>query len=114
MLDFLTAAQSVGATLKGNNARFQRVTTDSRNVRAGDLFVGIRGDKFDGRMFANQARASDPSGVMVQPGAKTIASNAAVIEVTNTRLALGTLAAFWRARFSSPLIAITGSNGKTT
>src|SRR3954471_6999653 len=114
MLDLITAAKAVGATLKGNNARFERVTTDSRKVLAGDLFVGIRGDKFDGRMFANQALAAGAAGVMVQPGAETIASNAAVIEVTNTRLALGTLAAFWRARFSSPLIAITGSNGKTT
>src|SRR3954468_19226531 len=114
MLDLITAAQAVGATLKGNNARFERVTTDSRNVRAGDLFVGIRGEKFDGGTFANRALAAGAAGVMVQRGAEIIAPNAGVIEVTDTRLALGTLAAFWRARFSSPLIAITGSNGKTT
>ncbi|HXF17362.1 MAG TPA: UDP-N-acetylmuramoyl-tripeptide--D-alanyl-D-alanine ligase [Burkholderiales bacterium] len=114
MLDLLTAAQAVGAPLQGNNAKFERVTTDSRNVRAGDLFVGIRGEKFDGRDFANQALADGAVGVMVQPGASAIASNASVIEVKDTRLALGILAAFWRARFSSPLVAITGSNGKTT
>src|SRR5689334_8228890 len=114
MLDLATAARAVGANLKGNNGRFDRVTTDSRNVRAGDLFVGLRGEKFDGRMFANQALAAGAAGVMVEPGANLIASNAAVVEVKDTRLALGILAAFWRARFSLPLIAITGSNGKTT
>jgi len=114
MLDLTTAAQAVGASLKGNNVRFERVTTDSRNVRAGDLFVGIRGEKFDGRMFASQALAAGAAGVMVEPGANVTASNAAVVEVKDARVALGTLAAFWRARFSLPLIAITGSNGKTT
>ena len=114
MLDLSTAAQAVGAKLKGPNAWFERVTTDSRNARAGDLFVGIRGEKFDGRAFANQALAAGATGVMVQPGESIIASGSKVIEVPDTRLALGTLAAFWRSRFSSPLIAITGSNGKTT
>src|SRR4051812_23470478 len=114
MLDLATAAQAVGASLKGANVRFERVTTDSRNVRAGDLFVGIRGENFDGRMFANHALAAGAVGVMVEHGANVTASNAAVIEVKDTRLALGILAAFWRARFSLPLIAITGSNGKTT
>jgi UDP-N-acetylmuramoyl-tripeptide--D-alanyl-D-alanine ligase len=114
MLDLATAAQAVGARLQGNNATFGRVTTDSRNLRPGDLFVGIRGDTFDGQKFADQALAAGAAGVMVGPGAGILSPDARVIEVEDTRLALGKLAAFWRARFSAPLIAITGSNGKTT
>ena len=114
MLDLASAAQAIGANHRGANATFDRVTTDSRDLRRGDLFVGIRGDRFDGQTFADQALAAGAAGVMVQTGAKILDPNARVLEVENTRLALGRLADFWRARFASPLVAITGSNGKTT
>ena len=114
MLELAIAAHAVGGRLRGGNATFERVTTDTRKLRAGDLFVGIRGDRFDGQDFADQAIAAGASGVMVETGATIISPNAKVIEVQDTRLALGKLAAFWRARFSVPLIAITGSSGKTT
>jgi len=114
MLDLLTAAQAIGARHKGANATFFRVTTDSRDLRPGDLFVGIRGERFDGQAFADQALSAGAAGVMLEVGAKIIAPNGPVLEVDDTRLALGRLAAFWRARFTLPLVAITGSNGKTT
>jgi len=114
MLDLATAAQAIGARHKGGNATFDRVTTDSRDLRPGDLFVGIRGERFDGQTFADQALLAGAAGVMVEAGANILAPNAHILEVDDTRLALGRLAAFWRARFASPLIAITGSNGKTT
>ena len=114
MIDLVSAAQAIGARHIGANAVFERVTTDSRDVQPGDLFVGIRGTRFDGQQFADQALAAGAAAVMVQEGAVIGSANARVLEVPETRLALGRLAAFWRARFALPLIGITGSNGKTT
>ena len=114
MLDIATAAHAIGARHIGPNAVFDRVTTDSRDLRHGDLFVGIRGERFDGRAFADQALSAGAVAVMVEAGAQILTPNARVIEVDDSRLALGRLAAFWRDRFISPLIAVTGSNGKTT
>ena len=114
VLDLATAAQAIGARHIGANTVFDRVTTDSRDLRPGDLFVGIRGERFDGQAFADQALLAGAAAVMLEAGAKVLTQNARVLEVDDTRLALGRLAAFWRARFTLPLIAITGSNGKTT
>jgi UDP-N-acetylmuramoyl-tripeptide--D-alanyl-D-alanine ligase len=114
MLDLATAAQAIGARNIGANTVFDRVTTDSRDLRRGDLFVGIRGERFDGQAFADQALLAGAAAVMVEAGAQILTPNAPVLEVDNTRLALGRLAAFWRSRFVLPLIAVTGSNGKTT
>ncbi|MBC8007497.1 MAG: UDP-N-acetylmuramoyl-tripeptide--D-alanyl-D-alanine ligase [Prolixibacteraceae bacterium] len=114
MLDLATAAKAIGGRHVGANTVFDRVTTDSRDLRPGDLFVGIRGERFDGQAFADQALSAGAAAVMVEAGAKILTPEAHVLEVDDTRLALGKLAAFWRARFASPLIAITGSNGKTT
>ncbi len=114
MLDVATTAQAIGARHVGPNTEFVRVTTDSRDVRRGDLFVGIRGERFDGQAFADQALLAGACAVMVEPGARILTPGAPVLEVDDTRLALGRLAAFWRNRFVSPLIAVTGSNGKTT
>jgi UDP-N-acetylmuramoyl-tripeptide--D-alanyl-D-alanine ligase len=114
MLDLATAAREIGAVHKGANATFYRVTTDSRDLRKGDLFVGIRGERFDGQTFADQALAAGAAGVVVEAGAKILTAHARLLEVDDTRLALGRMAACWRARFVSPLIAVTGSNGKTT
>ena len=114
MLDLVAAARAIGARHKGANATFDRVTTDSRDLRPGDLFVGIRGECFDGQTFADQALSAGAAGVMVEAGAKILTPKARVLEVDDTRLAFGRLAASWRTRFTLPLIAITGSNGKTT
>ena len=114
MLDLATAAQAIGARHIGPNTEFDRVTTDSRDLHRGDLFVGIRGERFDGQAFADQALLAGAAAVMVEVGAQVLTPNAPVLEVDDARLALGRLAAFWRNRFVSPLIAVTGSNGKTT
>jgi UDP-N-acetylmuramoyl-tripeptide--D-alanyl-D-alanine ligase len=114
MLDLATAALAIGARHIGANIEFDRVTTDSRNLRRGDLFVGIRGERFDGQAFADQALRAGAAAVMVGAGTRLNTPNAPVLEVDDTRLALGRLAAFWRSRFVSPVIAVTGSNGKTT
>jgi UDP-N-acetylmuramoyl-tripeptide--D-alanyl-D-alanine ligase len=114
MLDLATAAQATGGRLIGANVVFERVTTDSRDIRAGDLFIGIRGDRFDGQLFGDQALAAGASAVMVADATSVKTPGASLVEVPNTRLALGALAAFWRRKFAIPVAAITGSNGKTT
>ena len=101
---------------KAGEARLSAVGTDSRNIVAGQLFVALRGEHFDGHDYIDAALADGAAAVMVdaQWEASHPASAATRIVVDDTRLALGTLAAGWRARFDIPLIGVTGSNGKTT
>lgn len=97
-------------------ARIEAVGTDSRVIVPGQLFVALRGERFDGHGFAEAALAAGAAAVMVDARweAEHAQSNAARLVVEDTRLALGALAAGWRQRFDIPLIGITGSNGKTT
>ncbi len=89
---------------------FDRVTTDSRDVRPGDLFFALRGERFDGHDFVGQVLAQGAvAAVTSQPGPGNR------IVVKDTLLALGQLASAWRDRFpEARLVAVTGSNGKTT
>ena len=89
-----------------------RVHTDTRSLQAGDLFVALKGDTFDANTMLPQARAQGAVAAIAHQG--LAAAGLSGIEVTDTRLALGALAAGWRAQFDLPLVAITGSNGKTT
>src|SRR5690606_8418073 len=114
MLDLETAARAINAVMDGPNVTFRRVTTDSRDVRPGDLFIGIRGERMDGQAFADQALQAGAVAVMVSDRNAVKTGRASVLVVPDTRIALGQLAAFWRSRFDIPLVAITGSNGKTT
>lgn len=93
-----------------------RVHTDSRSLQAGDLFVALRGERFDGNDFIAQAKAQGAVAVVCETsGEATAAANGLpALVVPDARIALGELAAGWRAQFSLPVIAVTGSNGKTT
>jgi len=97
-------------------ARFEAVGTDSRAIVPGQLFVALRGERFDGHDFVETALAAGAAAVMVDARweAEQGESGAPRLVVDDTRLALGALAAGWRARFDIALIGITGSNGKTT
>jgi UDP-N-acetylmuramoyl-tripeptide--D-alanyl-D-alanine ligase len=106
------AAAMLGVPYAGTDATVLRVSTDSRNIQPGDLFIALRGEKFDGGAFAAQALQQGAAGVVLD--AIQAPEIAAAIRVDDTRLALGRLAAAWRARFDIPVVAITGSNGKTT
>ena len=110
MMKLAYAAQMLGAAAPGVDADVLRVTTDSRAIAAGDLFVAIVGERFDGHDFAGAALEAGAAGVV---GARDLGLARHVL-VADTRLALGNLARAWRAQFSLPLIAVTGSNGKTT
>ncbi len=97
-------------------ACFGGVGTDSRAAAPGQLFVALRGEHFDGHDFVAQAAAAGAAAALVDARwADSQATTALpLVVVDDTRLALGALAAAWRARFTLPLIGITGSNGKTT
>ncbi len=89
-----------------------RVHTDSRSLQAGDLFVALKGEHFDAHEFLPQAKAQGAVAAISLHGLEE--AGLPGLEVADTRVALGELAAGWRAQFSLPLIAVTGSNGKTT
>jgi UDP-N-acetylmuramoyl-tripeptide--D-alanyl-D-alanine ligase len=91
------------------------VTTDSRQARAGDLFVALRGERFDGHDFLADVVAGGAAAIMVeQDKLRVPLPECGIIAVSDTRRALGQLAAAYRKDFSTPLIAVGGSNGKTT
>jgi UDP-N-acetylmuramoyl-tripeptide--D-alanyl-D-alanine ligase len=98
------------------SVQVQRVHTDTRTLREGDLFVALRGERFDGAQFIAQAKAMGAVAVLCESSGRAYAQAAGIpaVIVADTRLALGQLAAGWRAQFQLPLIAVTGSNGKTT
>ena len=107
------AAALPGSRLLGDPARsISRVHTDTRTLQAGDLFVALRGERFDAHDFLAQAAAAGASAALAERGVAE--AGLAGVEVADSRLALGRLAAAWRQRFTGPLIAVTGSNGKTT
>ncbi|MBI4742144.1 MAG: UDP-N-acetylmuramoyl-tripeptide--D-alanyl-D-alanine ligase [Betaproteobacteria bacterium] len=115
-MDLFAAAAAMGGALHGENAGFSGVSTDSRNIAPGQLFFALRGDKFDGHEFVAAAgeRGAAAAVVAADTVEKLGAAALPLIAVADTRLALGALAANWRGRFAPPLIAVTGSNGKTT
>ena len=105
------AAQSFGGTLVYPDCRFNAVSIDSRTLSRGDLFIALRGARFDGHDFLPQAALS-ACGIVVQQPDKDIVLPQWV--VPDTLAALGQLASLSREQFSGPVIAITGSSGKTT
>ena len=89
-----------------------RVHTDTRTLQAGDLFVALRGERFDAHDFLPQAAQAGAVGALAERG--LAAAGLSGVEVPDSRAALGALATAWRARWAGHLIAVTGSNGKTT
>ena len=106
-------AAAIGGQLTGADGAVSGVSTDTRSIGAGQLFVALRGERFDAHDFLDQAAANGATAMLVASIDKLPAGVSAVV-VDDTRLALGRLAAAWRARFELPVIAVTGSNGKTS
>jgi UDP-N-acetylmuramoyl-tripeptide--D-alanyl-D-alanine ligase len=111
MMHLSEAARATQGQLIGNDVLFTSVGTDSRNLAAGQLFVALRGEHFDGHAYAVPALEQGATAAMVSSATPGLAAG---VVVQDTRLALGDLAAHWRRKFDIPLAAITGSNGKTT
>jgi UDP-N-acetylmuramoyl-tripeptide--D-alanyl-D-alanine ligase len=95
---------------------FTGVSTDSRTLRPGELFVALKGERFDGHRFVHQAVEGGAAGLVValEESAAQGPYPVAVVGVRDTLHALGDLAGYWRRRLPIPVVAVTGSNGKTT
>ncbi len=100
-------------TKSGSGKMFRGISTDTRTVQSGNLFIALVGERFDGHDFAAQAAAKGAIGVIASKPVQ-VPDHITVIEVDNTLAALQALARFHRQRFHIPLIGVTGSNGKTT
>jgi UDP-N-acetylmuramoyl-tripeptide--D-alanyl-D-alanine ligase len=109
-------AVTKGVLMQGDaGTSFTGVSTDSRSIKAGELFFALRGENFDGHRFSPEAMEHGGAGVVVEqeidwPADKTIP----VMKVADTLQALGDLAHYWRKKHPIPLVAVVGSNGKTT
>jgi UDP-N-acetylmuramoyl-tripeptide--D-alanyl-D-alanine ligase len=113
MMDTATAAGAVRGRMLGTNVQFARVATDTRTLAPGDLFVAIKGERFDGHDFVGTAFERGAAAALVAADrAGGLKGN--LIAAPDPLAALGALAAHWRARFTVPVIVIVGSNGKTT
>lgn len=111
MMTLQTIANVLNGTLHGADVMVTAVDSDSRRAQPGQLFVALPGEKFDGHDFLPQVAGLGASAALVSRAVKT---ELATVEVADTRLAMGQLAAYWRQHLRTPLIAVTGSNGKTT
>jgi UDP-N-acetylmuramoyl-tripeptide--D-alanyl-D-alanine ligase len=116
MMDLREAAQGAGAEARGDNAYFAAVSSDTRTLKQGALFVALRGERYDGHEYLAAARARGAVAAMVDRRAPSAGADSPLplLFVDDTRLGLGRLAAYWRRKFKLPLIAVAGSNGKTT
>jgi len=103
--------EALDGKLLGDNVAFESVSTDTRSLKQGDLFVAIQGPHFDAHNFVDEARVKGAVAAMVSRKVKT---DLPLLLVADTRMGLGRLAATWRSRYTIPIIAVTGSNGKTT
>ena len=100
-----------GARLVGDGGvQALRVNTDTRSLQAGDLFVALKGERFDAHDFLAQAKAQGAVAAIAHHGLAQ--AGLPGLEVADTRIALGRLAAGWRSQFGLPLVAVTGSNGR--
>ena len=116
MMRVTEAAQVLHADWSGKDVLFTAVSTDSRTLKQGNLFIALTGENFDGSKFVSSAAEKGAVAAIVnqQADGRDLAINIPLIRVKDTRLGLGQLAAYWRSRFTLPVIGVTGSNGKTT
>ena len=112
MMDLATVAEAVRGHVQGANVRFVRVTTDSRAVEPGDLFVALVGERHDGHAYVANAFGRGAVAALVAAGRGAFPGP--VVAVDDPLAALGRLAGDWRRRFDLPLAVVVGSNGKTT
>ncbi len=110
-MSLLEAAQVTNGELQGDDVAFIGVSTDSRNISAGELFVALSGENFNGHEFVSTAFEKGAAATLVS---EKVDTQRPCLKVENTLTGLQQLAASWRNRFELPVIGVTGSNGKTT
>jgi UDP-N-acetylmuramoyl-tripeptide--D-alanyl-D-alanine ligase len=108
------AAHALATSVAATDVPIQSVSTDTRTLTAGALFVCLRGERFDGHDYVPTAVERGAVTVLAETGRVDANWTVPALQVPDTRLALGTLAQHWRSRFDIPLVTVTGSNGKTT
>lgn len=111
MTELSDVQSQLQAELIGANVAFADVSTDTRSIKEGDLFVALTGPNFDGHDFLNQAKDAKAAAAIVS---KNVRTDLPCLKVADTRKALGMLAKYHRAQHPIPIAAITGSCGKTT
>ena len=104
-------ASGLDARVHGQDVAVRSVSTDSRTLQAGDFFVALKGPTFDGHDHLQQAHDKHAVAAMVS---HVIPDNLPCVQVEDTRIGLGKLAAMWRQRAAAKVVGVTGSNGKTT
>ena len=109
--NLLTIAEAVQGKLVGDDLSVEGITTDTRYATSRELFIALQGPNFDGHDYLEQAEKKGIAAVLVD---HEVSTSLPQIIVADTHTALGKLANAWRMQFSIPLVAITGSNGKTT
>jgi UDP-N-acetylmuramoyl-tripeptide--D-alanyl-D-alanine ligase len=114
MMRLSEAAAAIQTTFSGVDAAFTAVSTDSRSIQAGQFFVAIKGDRFDGHGYVADVLSKGAAGALVDTVFMQAHPELPLIGVGDTRSGFAALAAHWRRRFSIPVIGVVGSNGKTT
>jgi UDP-N-acetylmuramoyl-tripeptide--D-alanyl-D-alanine ligase len=109
-------AEALGATLHGEDVMMTGVSKDTRDIHSGDLYVALKGERFDGHLFVAEAKSSGAVAALVSD---SVSLDVPQVQVEDTRIALGQLAAHWRQiwgqqQAAGKLVGITGSNGKTS
>ncbi len=104
-------AAALSVDLIGEERAFSNVSINTRTLQAGDLFVALKGENFDAHEYIEQAEEKGACGLVVEQLCQSVLPQ---IVVHDTRIALGDIASLWSSAFTLPIIAITGSCGKTT
>ena len=105
-------AAALGARPVAADVELTGVSTDTRSLKAGELFVALKGENFDGHEYLARAQAQGAAAALVERAVAGASLPQVIVE--NTRTAFGRIGRLWRRRFSLPILALTGSNGKTT
>lgn len=111
MMRLSDMAQVLGGNLHGDDAEFTGVTQDTRTLAVGHLYVALHGDRFDGHDFVRRAASLGAAGALVQ---RRVDCPLPQVQVPDSLAGLQRLAAHWRRACGVPVVAVTGSNGKTT
>ena len=115
MMALSEAAVAVHGVLCGEDAMFKSVSQDTRTLQQDALYVAIHGERFDGNDFVGASKKAGAAGALVDaPPGGDVDVAMPYIQVSDTRIALGELASYWREKSAVRVIAVTGSNGKTT
>jgi UDP-N-acetylmuramoyl-tripeptide--D-alanyl-D-alanine ligase len=115
-LDRIAAAladQAVGKLPRGSG-EVSAITTDTRKIQKGNLFVALRGERFDGHDYLSDAVRDGASALVVSRTPKLTTLEVPIFEVRDTLVALGALARYWRRAWGKTIVAVAGSNGKTS